>query len=159
MAKISFIMPVYNKGRYISKSIGSVLVQTYKDFELILIDDGSTDKSGEIIRRYKEQDPRIVYINNSTNKGVSYTRNLGIEKSKGEYITFLDADDEMDSKFLEKMILAICNKSVCYCGYYNVVNGVKTRSRIRFFEGDILLSIFIIDALQIQIPGLLRNHI
>lgn len=136
MIKVSIIVPVYNKEQYIIKTIESVLSQTYKNFELILINDGSTDKSGEVIQKYQRQDSRISYIEN-TNKGVSYTRNLGIEISKGKYISFLDADDELDSKFLEKMILAIGNLNVCYCGHYNVIDGVKIKPRMKFNKGDI----------------------
>lgn len=89
--KISVIMPVYNGEKYISQAIESVLNQTFKDFELIIINDGSADRSEEIIKSYS--DPRIVYLNNDGNKGLAYTRNRGIEVSRGEYFAWLDCDD------------------------------------------------------------------
>lgn len=84
-------MPSYNKEKYIQKSIDSILNQTYEDFELIIIDDASTDKSVEIIKNYK--DKRIVFLQNEKNLGIAKTRNLALEIAKGEYIALLDADD------------------------------------------------------------------
>src|SRR5690625_363910 len=101
MAKISVIMPVFNKEAQVIKSINSVLNQTYKKFKLVLINDGSTDLSADIIRE-NIKDPRVIYFEHK-NRGVSYTRNRGIELADTPYITFLDADDEYHPLFLEKM--------------------------------------------------------
>ena len=79
--------------KYISKCIESIINQTYKNLEIILIDDGSTDSSGKICDRYGERDQRIVVVHNP-NKGVSAARNLGVFHSKGEWLSFLDSDDE-----------------------------------------------------------------
>ena len=98
---ISVIIPLYNKEKSISSTIESVLSQTYKDFELIIINDGSTDKSEEIIRKYLN-DSRIKYYY-KTNSGVSSTRNYGINIAKGEWILFLDADDELSINGLNSL--------------------------------------------------------
>lgn len=89
---ISIIVPVYNTERYLDRCIQSILAQTYTDFELLLINDGSTDSSGVICDKYAEQDSR-VRVFHKENGGVSRARNLGIDKSKGDYVLFLDSDD------------------------------------------------------------------
>ena len=98
---ISVIMPVYNSEKYLNKSIESVLGQSYKDFELILVDDGSTDSSGKICDEYAVSDTRIKVIHQA-NGGVSKARNTGIARSVGKYILFLDSDDEMDQNLMEE---------------------------------------------------------
>ena len=83
MTKISIIMPIYNKENYLSESIDSVLAQSFKDFELLCINDGSTDNSLEILRNYQLKDTRIKVFNKK-NTGVSDTRNFGLSKAQGE---------------------------------------------------------------------------
>lgn len=107
----SIIIPCYNVEKYISKTIESVLNQTFGNFELILINDGSKDKTIEIIEFYKKQDKRIKVINKS-NEGVSKTRNLGIELAKGEYLYFLDGDDCVENNLLENANLILKNKRI-----------------------------------------------
>lgn len=97
---ISIIIPLYNKELFIERTLNSVLNQTYKDFEIILINDGSTDQSAAIVKKHK--DVRIKYIE-QTNHGVSATRNHGIKLSSGEFISFLDADDIWHPQFLERL--------------------------------------------------------
>lgn len=106
--KISIIMPVYNAEKSLEKSINSVLNQCYKNLELIIIDDGSTDSSRIIIENYSKKDNRVVSFFNS-NHGVSYTRNFGIKKATGEYIGFIDADDLYHIDFLKLMVKEIKN--------------------------------------------------
>ena len=91
---ISIIVPVYNTEKYLDQCIQSILAQTYNDFELLLIDDGSTDSSGAICDKYAEQDSR-VRVFHKDNGGVSSARNMGLDNAKGEWITFVDADDEL----------------------------------------------------------------
>jgi glycosyltransferase involved in cell wall biosynthesis len=88
---ISVVLPVYNAERYVFQATESILNQTYKDFELIIIDDGSTDHSIDVIRSF--YDPRIVFIQNQDNQGLIYTLNRGIQSAKGKYIARMDADD------------------------------------------------------------------
>lgn len=96
-------MPLYNNEIYIVEAIQSVINQTYKDWELIIINDASTDNSKFIVQKFleEEKDNRIVFIDLKENKGVSFARNLGMKKAKGEYISFLDSDDLWDKNFFE----------------------------------------------------------
>jgi teichuronic acid biosynthesis glycosyltransferase TuaG len=89
---VSIIMPAYNAEKYISEAVESVLSQTYQHWELLIINDGSTDQTENIARKYAEKDPRIVLINQA-NKKLAVARNTGIQSAKGEWIAFLDSDD------------------------------------------------------------------
>lgn len=108
---ISIIIPVYNAEKYLDRCIISILKQSFKNWELILLNDGSTDKSGEICDKYKRVDNRIRVIHKK-NTGVSSTRNLGINLSKGEYITFVDSDDWIELDYLELMYKSIIEMNV-----------------------------------------------
>lgn len=99
---ISVIIPIYNCEKYIEKCIKSVCKQTYENLEILLINDGSTDSSESICQKYKNIDKRIKYIYKQ-NSGVSDTRNLGIKKSSGKYIMFIDSDDYIDDDYIKKM--------------------------------------------------------
>jgi glycosyltransferase involved in cell wall biosynthesis len=105
--KVSVLMPVYNGEAYLNDAIESILTQTYKDFEFLIINDGSTDASDKIIRSYNDQ--RIVYIYHKTNRGVSHSLNTGLARAKGKYVSRMDCDDismpdrvEQQVRFLEK---------------------------------------------------------
>ncbi len=102
MPKISVVMPAYNAEKYIGKSIDSILNQTYGDFEFIIINDGSGDRTKEIILSYS--DDRIVYLENEINSGIVVTLNKGLEYATGEYIARMDADDIAVAERLEKQI-------------------------------------------------------
>lgn len=116
MIKFSIIVPVFNVEQYLSRCIESVLSQTFKDFELILVDDGSTDSSGAICDRYAEKDNRILVIHKK-NGGVSTARNVGIDNAKGEYITFCDSDDYYKDKLLETVVAYLEDGSVDFLSY------------------------------------------
>lgn len=103
MPVISVIVPVYNVEKVLYHCIESILNQTFDDFELILVDDGSTDNSGKICDEYSEKDNRIRVIH-KPNGGVSSARNAGIEAAKGEYICFVDSDDYLESNYLKELI-------------------------------------------------------
>lgn len=115
---VSIIVPVYKVEKFLPKCIESVLNQTYTDFELILVDDGSPDKSPEICDKYAELDKRVVVIHQK-NAGVSAARNAGLENAKGEYIGFVDPDDWIAPKMYEQMIFAMegSNADLAICGY------------------------------------------
>lgn len=100
---ISIIVPIYNSSAYLQECIDSILAQTYTNFELHLINDGSRDNSGEICEVYAKKDSRINVIHKA-NSGVSDTRNLGIIAAKGEFICFIDSDDWIDDDYLEVFI-------------------------------------------------------
>ena len=126
MCKISVIVPVYNAEKYLSRCIDSILNQTYKDFELILINDGSKDKSIDILRKYENIDNRIKVIYNSNN-GVSKTRNIGVRLAQGEYIQFIDSDDFIDENMFEYNINTIEqeNADIVMTGFYLDIESKK----------------------------------
>lgn len=98
--KFSLVVPVYKTEKYIRTCLDSILSQQFKDFELILIDDGSPDHCGDICNEYAKQDAR-VRVFHQENRGVSEARNLGIEKARGEWISFIDSDDYIDKDYFE----------------------------------------------------------
>jgi len=122
--KISVIVPVYNVEKYLRECVDSVLAQTFKDFELILVDDGSPDNSGKICDEYAAKDSR-VRVFHKANGGVSSARNFGIKESRADYIAFLDSDDWWNFRFLEKMHAVaekFPNAGCCCCGWFNNVS-------------------------------------
>lgn len=100
--KVSVVVPVYNVENYIEKCIDSILVQSFKDFELIIVDDGSTDKSGELAEKYLS-DSRVQVLHKE-NGGLADARNYGIHKAGGEYICFIDSDDWVEPQYIEHML-------------------------------------------------------
>lgn len=108
--KISIIIPVYNAAEYLEKCVKSVISQTYKNLEIILIDDGSTDESGYICKKISDKDNRVKVIYQK-NSGVSVARNNGIDNSTGEYITFIDADDYIESNYCEVLLNSLIRNS------------------------------------------------
>ncbi len=101
---VSIITPTFNSERFIAETILSVQAQTYQDWEMIIVDDCSTDKTAEIVASFQEKDSRIKYFYNSTNKGSALSRNLALQKAKGKWIAFLDSDDLWHPEKLEKQI-------------------------------------------------------
>lgn len=100
MPKISVIIPAYNVERYLSRCLNSVLSQTFKDFEIVVVNDGSSDRTGEICDEYASVDKRIRIVHKE-NEGVSIARNIGIENAQGEWCCFIDSDDWVESQYLE----------------------------------------------------------
>ena len=122
--KVSIIVPVYNVEKYIDKCINSILNQTFKDFELILVDDGSTDSSGDICDKYREIDDRVIVIHKE-NGGLSSARNIGLKYSKGQYIGFIDGDDYVE-KDMYKKLYSVCKDNNCeisICKFGHEVDG------------------------------------
>lgn len=109
--KVSIIIPVYNAEDYLEESIGDLLNQTYADFEVICVNDGSTDRSEEIIKRFCEYDERIRLMSQE-NRGGGAARNAGYDEAVGEYILFLDADDRFEKDLIEKTV-AVADKKNC----------------------------------------------
>lgn len=108
---VSVIIPAYNAGKYIEMAVNSALNQSYPNIEVVVINDGSTDDTLDVLSRF----PNIVLIS-TENKGVSNARNMGIEASKGEYISFLDADDELDELAVESMLNSCLKYNADICG-------------------------------------------
>ena len=114
---ISIIIPIYNVEKYMEKCLNSVVNQTYNNIEIILIDDGSKDKSREICDNYAKKDNRIKVVHKENN-GVSSARNTGIDMSKGKYITFIDSDDYIDTDYIETLY-KLCTRNdadIAICG-------------------------------------------
>ena len=132
MPKISVIMPAYNAEKYIAEAVESILGQTFDDFEFIIINDCSQDRTEEIILSY--DDPRIIYLKNEQNLGVAATLNKGLAIAKGEYIARMDADDismperfEKQAKFLDK------KRKIVACGSATMLFGETQEQTVRIF--------------------------
>lgn len=136
---ISVIIPAYNSADFIGRTIDSVLKQTYTDFELLVIDDGSTDSTGSIVASYIEKDARIKYFYKK-NGGVSSARNFGLIKAIGEFVSFLDSDDLWSCYFLELMYnkLVVERKLICFCGYIEKRGATEIKYPKSFNETDVL---------------------
>ena len=116
--RISVIVPVYNAAGYLSDCLLSITGQTYRNLEILLIDDGSTDGSSGLCDEWSRKDNRIRVFHKE-NGGVSSARNMGLDKSRGNYIGFVDADDRIDRTMYEKLIGSITGSDMACCGYYN----------------------------------------
>ena len=124
MPEISIIVPIYNVEPYLPRCLDSILAQTFTDFELILVDDGSPDQCGEICDNAKEQDKRIRVIHKK-NGGLSDARNVGIDVAKGDYLLFIDSDDFVAPNMVEKLYKALNENDADYamCGTVKVLDG------------------------------------
>lgn len=118
---ISVIVPIYNVEKYLEKCIESILAQTYTDYELILVNDGSTDGCYEICQKFSKRDVRIKLIN-KPNGGLSSARNVGIDNSKGDYITFVDSDDYISKYMLQELYRGLCENEadIAMCSFKRV---------------------------------------
>lgn len=118
---VSIVTPIYNGERFISQTIESVIHQSYQNWEMLIIDDGSKDNSASIVKNYAEKDPRIKLLQQS-NAGSAAARNNGLRHAKGRYICFLDADDIWDITFLEKQLYFLKEKKagVVYASYRRI---------------------------------------
>ena len=141
MVRLSVIMPLYNKAPYVRKTVESVIEQTYKEWELVVVDDGSIDGSGDIVKAIHDNRIRLVRQDNA---GVSAARNRGVAESTAPYICFLDADDWWEPTFFEEMARVIerhPNAGIYGTSYYIVKNGKKRIAPIGvdngFGEGEI----------------------
>lgn len=139
MPKISVIVPVYNVERYLKACVNSILAQTFRDFELILVNDGSTDLSGGICDSYAKADDRVRVLHKQ-NEGVSQARNDGIQQATGEYLAFSDSDDTVEPDWLETLYQKAeqTNADLAVCNFYTVSAFGKEARRHAFAEGEVL---------------------
>ena len=131
--KVSIIIPTYNREKFLTRALNSILIQTFKNFELIVIDDASTDNTEKVLKNFQKKDKRIKYFRNSQNKGPSESRNIGIRMAKGKYIAFLDSDDEWLPQKLEKQLKFIENKNAKVVTCWAYVND-KIRKKKYFYK-------------------------
>ena len=134
----SVIIPVYNSEKSLDRCLRSVLEQSFEDFEVVIIDDGSSDGSPAICRRYAEADPRIRYICQE-NGGVSSARNHGIQEAEGEFLVFLDSDDSYRPAYLETFSRMIAENPDCdhfWCGYCTLSNDPEVNGAVTKLPGS-----------------------
>jgi len=141
MPTVSIIIPLYNSDKYISRAIDSILAQTFQDFELIVVDDGSTDVSSDLVSKYQDQDPRVKLVH-QMNMGPGSARNRGIKESTALYLAFLDADDEWLPCFLEKYLKALIANPEC-----DYVVGPRFEGSRRFDQSEIWRKAGVIEGL------------
>ncbi len=128
---ISVIIPVYNTAEYLDQCVASVVNQSYRDLEILLIDDGSTDGSAEKLRGWEKKDPRISIIQKEQNSGVSSSRNLGLQRATGEYIAFADSDDWLDPDFYSELHRWISQSGAdIVLGGYRRITNQRIASRV-----------------------------
>ena len=131
LPKLSVIMPVFNAELYLQESIQSVVNQTFVDFELVILNDNSSDGSKNIILDFQKKDARIVYHEFQTNQGPAVLRNFGIDNSKGSYIAFNDADDiSLPSRFYEQVLFLDKNPNIGVCGSNYVTFGANLKQKL-----------------------------
>lgn len=153
MIEVSIIVPIYNKEKHLKRCIDSILNQTLKNIEIILVNDGSTDNSLEICKNYARTDSRIKIINKK-NEGVSKARNDGILASSGSYVGFVDADDYIDENMYRSMLMKCksFNSEVCISNYYiennNHLNPVKLDIHSDLVSKEDILDTFILDMIS-----------
>lgn len=154
MCKISIIVPVYNVEKYLNRCIDSILNQTFKEYELILVDDGSTDNSGKICDLYEKKDKRIKVIHKE-NGGLSSARNCGIEKSIGKYIGFVDSDDFIHPQMYSYLYdyLDKYKADISICAFRKVKENECIKKQIKNKE----LNIVILNNIEAQYE-LYKNH-
>lgn len=141
MHKISVIVPVYNTEQYLETCLNSIINQTYKDIEIIVVNDGTKDNSQDIINRFSNKYPQLIKSYIKENGGLSDTRNYGIEKSTGQYITFIDSDDYISHDMLEKLYESIITNSAdvsaCECFFqYSDDNKVRVGLNVKNSDGE-----------------------
>lgn len=133
MPKVSVIIPVYNAEKYLEKCLDSIINQTFKDIEIIIINDESQDNSLQICRQFEKIDSRIKLID-KRNEGVSKARNTGLDKALGKYIMFVDADDYVDKIMIENMLVKLQDSKadLLLCNFTSVINGKEKVVRANF---------------------------
>ena len=132
---VSIVVPVYNVSKYLRKNFDTLKKQTYKNIEILFIDDGSTDSSGDLCELFKKEDKRVKVIHKK-NEGLGYARNTGIESANGKYIMFIDSDDFVHIEMVEKLMknLLETNSDTSYCGYFEYYNEDKIINKPAFYN-------------------------
>ena len=156
---VSVVMPVYNAQKYLNKAIDSILAQTYKDFEFIIINDGSTDNSLQIIKKYQKKDKRII-VKNKKNKGIVAALNDGIKLSRGKYLARMDADDiSLPSRFEVQVNFMEKNSKIGVCGTWVEVFGeINKNYLLKFPINNELLKIRLLFSVPFAHPSIMMRR-
>ena len=139
---VSVIMPVYNAENFLDKSVSSVINQTYKNLEILLIDDCSTDNSYNILKEYANKDNRIKLFHNEQNKHVSATRNVGIKNATGKYLYFIDSDDFIDNDYIEHLVKTAEKENADIVVNTNIYNIYNNQPSLSYFSREMNRRIF-----------------
>ena len=144
--KISVIIPAYNSEKYLRTAVKSVLSQTYKELEIIIINDGSTDGTEKICKELKKEDNRINYFYKD-NGGAASARNFGLRRATGDYVHFLDADDKVHAKTYETIVevLKKCDLKICYFGHTMKEQKLSNKGRLHILTYDKYIKFFLGD--------------
>lgn len=151
--KITVVVPIYNVEKYLAECLNSIIKQTFKDWECVLVDDGSIDNSGDICEIYVQKDSRFKVIHKK-NGGLSSSRNVGLEVAKGEFISFIDSDDWIDKNFLSSLYNTIIkyDSDVVSCGYIKEYVSFRHRKKLTkeiiLLEGKEIIEEFIKDEIM-----------
>lgn len=169
MKKVSVIVPVYNTSPYLKECVNSIINQTYKNLEIIIVNDCSTDNSLEVISSFK--DKRIKVINLKKNHGVAFCRNKGVEEATGDYICYIDSDDYWNLDKIAKQVKFIKNKAFIYSSYSYFKNGkfhkAKVPSKITYkqalknttiFTSTVMFNMAYLEKKDIYMPDIRRGQ-
>lgn len=153
MKLVSVIVPVYNVEKYLTECVDSLLRQTYKNLEIILVDDGSNDSSGRICDRYAQTDPRVKVIHKE-NSGLGFARNSGLEVATGEFVTFIDSDDRADKDLVELLMKGIeeAAADTCIGGFQRVTENGEVNHR-EVYRSEVFRKRFVYDKLFARMLG------
>lgn len=157
---VSVVMPTHNRENLLPRAINSVLKQTYKNWELIIVDDASKDNTSQVVSDFIIRDSRVKYYKLETNQGACVARNKGIEESGGKYITFLDSDDEYLPEKIELQVnclntSSVNNLGVVSCGRIDVRNGKEYNQWIPSLQGNILRDLLLKNKIGAGTPFLM----
>lgn len=147
---ISVIIPVYNAEKYLDRCVSSAVNQSYQNLEILLIDDGSTDRSGDICDNWQKKDPR-VHVCHKKNEGPGIARNIGLEMAKGRYVTFVDSDDWVEPPTYEKLLGIALTTDASIVGCASVVDyedGTHRENYTDIPEGIVDKNVFIVNILE-----------
>jgi len=136
---VTIVVPCYNVDEYIEKCAKSIIAQTYKKLEILFVDDGSVDKTGEILDELNDNRVEVMHINNG---GLSNARNIGIEKASGKYICFIDGDDYIEQNYVEKLLTAAlkADADIVACGFCDVDESGRIIKKHSKVDGELTLS-------------------
>lgn len=135
-AKVSIIIPVYNSEKFLDRCLKSINAQTYKDIEIIMVNDGSTDNSHDVIASRAKEQSNLIALD-QPNQGPAVARRTGMQQASGDYVMFLDSDDTLEEDAVEFLVqkLVECNLDAVYCGFNRIFGDRKTPSEARNVEG------------------------